>query len=100
MTPGPLFSSGATGQGVLFMGLSLPPGMVPSVAEKLIAKAVDTEGFLSWVSPTTVWEIPILTGLENVPFWGLVSHHQNNICWKLYPPYLGDVQFGHLPTPD
>ena len=21
-----------------------------------------------------------------------------NLCWRLYPQYLGDVQLGHLPT--
>ena len=38
-------------------------------------------------------------GLVNVPFWGFWTS-PSNICWKLYPQYLGDVQLGHLPTPD
>ena len=37
-------------------------------------------------------------GLVNVPFWGFWTSPWN-ICWKLYPQYLGDVQLGHLPTP-
>ena len=24
----------------------------------------------------------------------------SSICWRLYPQYLGDVQVGHLPTPE
>ena len=27
-------------------------------------------------------------------FWSITS----NICWRLYPQFLGDVQIGHLPT--
>ena len=38
-------------------------------------------------------------GSVNVPFWGFWTSPLN-ICWKLYPQKLGDVQLGHLPTPD
>ena len=37
-------------------------------------------------------------GLVNVPFWEYWTS-PSNICWKLYPQYLGDVQLGHLMTP-
>ena len=40
-----------------------------------------------------------IQGLVNVPFWGFWTS-PSNICWKLYPQYLGDIQLGHLPTPD
>ena len=35
--------------------------------------------------------------------FGDFEHHlqdPSSICWKLYPQYLGDVQLGHLPTPE
>ena len=38
-------------------------------------------------------------GLVNVPFWEFWTS-LSNICWRLYPQYLGDVHLGHLPTPD
>ena len=35
----------------------------------------------------------------NVPFWGFWTSPWN-MCWRLYPKKeLGDVYFGHLPTP-
>ena len=39
-----------------------------------------------------------MLGLVNVPFWEYWTS-PSNICWKLYPQYLGDVQLGHLMTP-
>jgi hypothetical protein len=39
------------------------------------------------------------SGVGKCPFLGICFTSPSNICWKLYPQYLGDVQLGHLPTP-
>ena len=40
------------------------------------------------------------TGVGKCPILGILFPSPSNICWRLYPQQLGDVQLGHLPTPD
>ena len=42
-----------------------------------------------------------MTGVGiDVPFWGLVSHHQNKYLLEITSPRVGRCEtLGHLPTP-
>ena len=60
-------------------------------------KWVSSPQFFEWINPT---KIPFITGVGKCPFLGICFTSPSNICWKLYPQHLGDVQLGHLPTPE
>ena len=49
--------------------------------------------------PSVYHHFPMESGVGKCPFLGICFTSPSNICWKLYPQYLGDVQLGQLPTP-
>jgi hypothetical protein len=99
------------------------PVQILVVYHLFVAREADLDWILpvgsspGWNSPTFYWnnspkyqgcehlvphnngKFELWQGLVNVPFWGFWTS-PSNICWKLYPQYLGDIQLGHLPTPD